>query len=122
MGIRAKELRTYSPDDLLNKLDELKQELSQLRNGQVTGSTPTKLAKIKEIRRSIARVLTVYNQNSKAYLRKDLRGDKYLPIDLRKKQTRAIRRRLTVKQAAALTLKDRKKLAHFPQRVYAVKN
>ena len=54
------------------------------------------------IRKSIARVLTVYNQTQKQKLRDFLKGKKYLPKDLRKKQTRAIRRRLTHEQKAVV--------------------
>lgn len=38
----------------------------QLRVAKVTGGAPAKLAKIKVVRKSIARVLTVYNQTQKA--------------------------------------------------------
>lgn len=46
-------------------------------------------------RKSIARVLTVMNQKQRTNLRELYKGKKYLPLDLRPKQTRAIRRRLT---------------------------
>ena len=46
---------------------------------------------------------------------------RYLPLDMRKKQTRAIRRALTKKEAGMKTLKQQKKDKHFPQRRYAVK-
>lgn len=41
----------------------------QLRVSKVTGGAPSKLAKIKVVRKSIARVLTVYNQTQKAKVR-----------------------------------------------------
>lgn len=47
------------------------------------------------VRKSIARVLTVINQKTRAELRVKTAGDKYKPLDLRVKKTRAIRRRLT---------------------------
>jgi len=46
---------------------------------------------------------------------------KYLPLDLRPKKTRAIRRRLTPEQLALTTLKAKKKAAYFPARRYALK-
>ena len=49
------------------------------------------------------------------------KGKKYQPLDIRKKYTRAIRRRLTPHQAAQETGRQRSKRLHFPQRVYAVK-
>lgn len=47
------------------------------------------------VRKSIARVLTVINQKQRQNLREYYKGKKYLPLDLRYKKTRAIRRRLT---------------------------
>lgn len=46
---------------------------------------------------------------------------KYVPLDLRPKKTRAIRRRLTKHEAALKTEKQTKKDIHFPTRKYAVK-
>jgi large subunit ribosomal protein L35e len=46
---------------------------------------------------------------------------RYTPLDLRSKQTRAIRRRLTKHEAGLVTEKQKKKQIHFPQRKYAVK-
>merc|ERR1712126_698428 len=49
----------------------------------------SKLSKIRVVRKSIARVLTVTNQKQKAELRKFYAGKKAKPLDLRKKLTRA---------------------------------
>merc|ERR1712188_67330 len=117
----AKELRTRSKEELLKQLDELKNELAQLRVAKVAGGTANKLSKLSVVRRSIARVLTVHNQMQKAALRKHFRGRKYKPLDLRPKKTRAIRRRLTKEQEKKITLRQRKKLIHFGQRKYALK-
>ena len=112
----------------------------------MTGGAASKLAKIKVVRKSIARVLTVYNQTQKARLRNFLGKKKFVPTDLRVKRTRAIRRKLSTKQVrtgdmilasssmrlfadptfsslqlAKKTTKQQKKLANFPPRRYAVK-
>ena len=47
------------------------------------------------VRKSIARVLTVTNQKLRQGTRDHYKKKKYLPLDLRPKKTRAIRRRLT---------------------------
>ena len=73
------------------------------------------------VRKSIAQVLTVYNQRQKAKLRLHS-WKKYAPLDLRAKKTRAIRRRLTKEQKSKKTVKQLKKLKHFPQRKYALSN
>lgn len=74
-----------------------------------------------DVRKSIARVLTAINLNQRHQLRIFYKGKKYLPLDLRPKQTRAIRRRLTAYEANKKTIKEQKKLTHFPLRKYAVK-
>ncbi|KAJ1426609.1 ribosomal L29 protein-domain-containing protein [Ochromonadaceae sp. CCMP2298] len=120
--VKAYELRTKTKSALVSQLKDLKGELQTLRIAQVTGGAPAKLAKIGVIRKSIARVLTVTNQITKSKLREKYAGEgKFMPIDLREKKTRAIRRRLTKEQLAKKTVKQAKKEAYFPQRVYAVK-
>lgn len=74
-----------------------------------------------DLRKSIARVLTVINHNQRSQLRLFYAKKKYLPLDLRPKQTRAIRRRLNKHEATRVTEKQKKKSMHFPQRKYAVK-
>jgi large subunit ribosomal protein L35e len=74
-----------------------------------------------DLRKSIARVLTVINANQRAQLRLFYKNKKYLPLDLRPKLTRAMRRRLTKHEASVVSEKQRKKQIHFPQRKYAVK-
>ncbi|OAL70355.1 ribosomal L29 protein [Trichophyton violaceum] len=74
-----------------------------------------------DLRKSIAKVLTVINANQRSQLRLFYKNKKYLPLDLRAKKTRAIRRRLTTHQASLKTEKQKKKDMHFPQRKYAVK-
>lgn len=74
------------------------------------------------MRKAIARVLTVINQTQKANLRSFyIKEGKLMPLDLRVKKTRAIRRRLTKEQLNKKTQKGIKKLAHFPMRKYAIK-
>ncbi|CAK4738503.1 unnamed protein product, partial [Aphanomyces euteiches] len=119
--IKAHELRSKTKSELLAQLDDLQQELAQLRVAKVTGGAASKLAKIKIVRRSIARVLTVYNQTQKARLREKLGQGKHVPVDLRAKKTRAIRRALTKEERSIKTLKQQKKEAYFPKRRFALK-
>mmetsp|Transcript_9723 Transcript_9723/g.12141 ORF Transcript_9723/g.12141 Transcript_9723/m.12141 type:complete len:145 (+) Transcript_9723:277-711(+) len=141
-SLKASELRTKPKNELVKQLTALKSELSELRVAKVCGGAPAKLAKIKVVRKSIARVLTVYNQTQKSKLREMLKNKKYLPKDLRAKKTRAIRRRLTKgeeyqrivaqplsdksgpasrKFQKRMTLRAAKKAANFPPRKYALK-
>merc|ERR1711912_118390 len=97
--IKVHELRQKNKTELMKQLEELKTELAALRVAKVTGGAASKLSKIKVVRKSIARVLTVINQTQKQQLRLFYKGKKYMPTDLRDKKTRAIRRKLTTAQA-----------------------
>merc|ERR1712010_59092 len=119
--IKLHELRQKNKSELIKQLQELKTELAALRVAKVTGGAASKLSKIKVVRKSIARVLTVVNQTQKQQLRLHFKGKKYLPLDLREKKTRAIRRKLSTKQLTAKTEKQAKKDRAFPQRKFALK-
>ncbi len=65
--------------------------------------------------------MTVISQNQRDNLREFYKGKKYVPLDLRPKKTRAIRRRLSKVDAARKTERQIKKLQNLPMRKYAVK-
>jgi large subunit ribosomal protein L35e len=148
--VKAGQLWSKSKDDLNKQLGELKTELGQLRTQKIAGGSASKLTKMyvftkerkekyisswsarnmqlltplfysHDLRKSIARVLTVINANQRSQLRLFYKGKKYLPLDLRPKQTRAIRRRLTKNESEKKLLKTKKRETHFPQRKFAVK-
>uniref|UniRef100_A0A8C6MKW2 Large ribosomal subunit protein uL29 n=1 Tax=Moschus moschiferus TaxID=68415 RepID=A0A8C6MKW2_MOSMO len=75
--IKARDLRGKKKEELLKQLEDLKVELSQLRVAKVTGGAASKLSKIRVVRKSISRVLTVINQTQKENLRKFYKGKKY---------------------------------------------
>jgi large subunit ribosomal protein L35e len=109
-------------DELQKQLVELRQELNTLRVGKVTGSGGAqKLGKIRNVRKSIARVLIVTHQTTKDNLRALYHGKKYKPKDLRKRKTRAIRRLMTPKEKSVQLKKLQRRQWAFPQRTYAVK-
>jgi len=119
--IKCSELRTKKKEELTKQLDELKMELAQLRVAKVTGGAASKLSKIRVVRKSVARVHIVMAQKQKENLRKFYRSKKYMPLDLRPKKTRAIRKRLTPHEAALKTPKELRRLRAFPVRKFAVK-
>ncbi|KAI5207414.1 60S ribosomal protein L35, partial [Aureobasidium subglaciale] len=119
--VKASQLWSKNKDELKTQLEELKAELVQLRTQKIAGGAQSKLTRIHDVRKSIARVLTVININQRSQLRIFYKNKKYLPLDLRAKQTRAIRRRLSKEDASRVTEKQKKKQTHFPQRNYAVK-
>jgi len=119
--VKAYELQSKSKNDLAKQLVELKTELLGLRVQKIASPSASKLTRINTVRKSIARVLTVTNQKARQNLREFYKTKKFLPLDLRAKKTRAIRRRLTPNEKAKKTLKQRKRDIHFPTRKYAVK-
>ncbi|NXM53458.1 RL35 protein, partial [Pomatorhinus ruficollis] len=119
--IKARDLRGKKKEELLKQLDDLKVELSQLRVAKVTGGAASKLSKIRVVRKSIARVLTVINQTQKENLRKFYKGKKYKPLDLRPKKTRAMRRRLNKHEMNLKTKKQQRKERLYPARKFAIK-
>ncbi|KRY72029.1 Tuftelin-interacting protein 11, partial [Trichinella pseudospiralis] len=119
--IKVKDIRGKRKEELVKQLDDLRQELSSLRVAKVTGGGPSKLFKMRRVRKSIARVLTVISQTQKEQLRKFYQKKKFKPLDLRPKKTRALRRALTKHE---LGLKKRKQLRRetaWPKRIFAVK-
>ncbi|KAJ3286320.1 60S ribosomal protein L35 [Borealophlyctis nickersoniae] len=119
--VKTFELRKKTKADLTKQLEDLKQELASLRVQKIAGGAASKLSKIHDVRKSIARVNTVISQTQREQLRIFYKAKKFLPLDLRPKKTRAIRRRLTVSEATRKTVKQQKRATHFPLRKYAVK-
>ena len=130
-------LRNRTVDDLRKNLGEFKNELSSLRVNKVASGVASKLAKIKVVRKTIARHLTVINQkqrqeikdafSSKAGIKKynEENKTKYSlskkPKDLNNRLTRALRKKLTKKQSSKKLVKVLKREAAFPQRKFFVK-
>ncbi|ENN96415.1 50S ribosomal protein L29P [Methanocaldococcus villosus KIN24-T80] len=60
--LRASELREMSIDDLKKKLIELKKELLKERAHKAAAGAPSNPGRMREIRRTIARILTIMNE------------------------------------------------------------
>ncbi|KAJ1658104.1 60S ribosomal protein L35, L29 [Dispira simplex] len=118
--VKVTELRGKSKAELTKTLDNVKAELASLRVQKV-GGAGNKGYKIHEARKNVGRVLTVINQTQREQLRLFYKGKKYVPLDLRVKKTRALRRQLTSHQLSLRTERQKKKEKHFPTRVYAIK-
>ncbi|XP_063707519.1 large ribosomal subunit protein uL29 [Culicoides brevitarsis] len=119
--VKCSELRQKDKKELTKQLEELKTELLNLRVAKVTGGAPSKLSKIRVVRKSIARCYIVMNQKTKENLRKLYKGKKFRPLDLRQKKTRAMRKALSPQDAKRITLKEQRKRSVYPQRKFAVK-
>lgn len=121
--LRMEDVRPKNKKELLKQLEELKGELATLRVAQVTGGAASKLGKIKQTRKNIARVLTVINTKAMDAYRSEVKDEKNnsIPKALRPKKTRALRRALTPKERSKKTLKQIKKDTNFPARKFALR-
>ncbi|KAH8618745.1 putative Ribosomal L29 protein [Trypanosoma vivax] len=121
--VKVRDLREKSKEDLLKQLGEFKKELSQLRVSQQVNVAAGRLARIRVIRKGIARVMTVLNKNERESLRKFYsdKVKKNMPKALRPKLTH--RRRLALKPSEKnrRTRREVRMAQRFPKRVYAVK-
>ena len=118
--VKAHELRTKQADELQKQLGELKSELAQLRVAKVSGGASAKLAKIKQVRKGVARVLTVQSEMRRSASKAEFANKAFKPLDQRKKLTREKRRALTPGQKSKLTKRVQTRLSNFPMRRYAV--
>jgi large subunit ribosomal protein L29 len=62
MVIKAKEIRAFTPEERKEKLDELKRELMHERGVAAMGGSPPSPGKIRQLRTSIARILTIMQE------------------------------------------------------------
>ncbi|XP_047339601.1 60S ribosomal protein L35-like [Impatiens glandulifera] len=74
----------------------------------------------KVVRLSIAQVLNVVSPKQKSALREMYKNNKYLPLNLRPKKTRAIRKRFTKHQVSLKTEREKKEI-YYPLRKFAIK-
>jgi len=63
--MKAKEIRSMNKEDLKAKLEELKKELIKVNAQISTGTTPKSPGQVKQIKKNIARILTITSENDK---------------------------------------------------------
>ena len=141
-GTSINDYRKKNNTELLADLKKLREDLQNIRFTKVSGTAVAKLSKIKTLRRQVARVLTIIRENKKQDVIKKLTTKvtkekkdgkeeevtstiknlkmKHIPLDLRPKLTRAMRRRMTKFERKLVTLKQLKRKLNFPMRKFAV--
>jgi len=62
MVLKSKEIRGFTPEERLEKLRELKEELMHERGVAAMGGSPPSPGKIRQIRMSIAKLLTIMRE------------------------------------------------------------
>ena len=138
----AADYRKKSIEELRADLNKIRGELQNIRFTKSSGTAVAKLSKIKIYRKQIARILTIIRENNKNEVIKKIgtkttsveKGEtkeeistkiknlkmKHIPLDLRPKRTRAIRRRMTKFERKLVTLRQLKRKLNFPMRKFAV--
>ncbi|RLG99378.1 50S ribosomal protein L29 [Candidatus Bathyarchaeota archaeon] len=64
--LRVKEIREMSSEERRKKLDELRAELMRIRTMIKAGGSIENTSRIRELRKAIARILTIENEEKKA--------------------------------------------------------
>jgi|SwirhirootsSR3_FD_contig_41_14812027_length_411_multi_3_in_0_out_0_1 large subunit ribosomal protein L35e len=120
--LKVKDVRSKGKEELLKQLTDVKKELSQLRVAKQTNANASKVGKIKTLRKNVARILTVLNQNERLNTKKALVAAKAaLPKTLKAKLTHRRRLALTQAEKNIKTRRAARVAAKFPKRVFAVK-
>ena len=63
--LRAQEIRKMKPEEVEKKYNELKKELMKVRMQIGQGTVPEKPGRVKVIKRTIARILTIKKEGAK---------------------------------------------------------
>lgn len=63
--LRPKEIRKMTEEELDKKMEELKLDLSKKKAQIIIGGAPENAGKIKEVKKTIARILTIKNEKKK---------------------------------------------------------
>ncbi len=84
--LRLKEINDMSPDDRAKKLAELRAELSRLKTMVRAGGAVENPARIKELRKAIAKVLTVESEVKLGIRQKETKPEKPAKKTKKKKE------------------------------------
>jgi len=63
--LKKKQLKQMAQTDMINRLNELRLELAKERGQIAIGGTPSNPGRVKEIRKTIAKLLTELNKKTK---------------------------------------------------------
>ena len=74
--LRIKDARAMSSEDRMKRLDELRTELSRLRTMTKAGGGVENTSRIRELRKAIARLLTVEHEVKRAETKEKTEGKK----------------------------------------------
>ncbi len=84
--MKAKEIRLMNKEDLKSKLEELRKELIKFNAQISTGTIPKSPGHVKQVKKNIAKILTIMNENLKSEMPKsDESSIKKKPMEENKK-------------------------------------
>merc|ERR1712195_94883 len=118
--VKAHELRNKSEVECTEELTKHRKQLAALRVSKVAAAPQVKLAKVRSVRKNIAKILTVLNEKRRAEAKDAFAKKRYTPYDLRLKKTRAFRRKMTKSELSKTTKRQQKKADNSKVRKYAV--
>jgi large subunit ribosomal protein L29 len=72
--LRVRDIRAMSSEDRRKKLTELRTELMRLRTMIKAGGSVENPARIRELRKAIARILTIENEQSRTAAEEKVKG------------------------------------------------
>ena len=84
--LRPKEVRNLSQDERKKQLQQLKTELAREKSAVASGTRPENPGRIKEIRRTIARILTIEKEPKKAPAKKPVEAETKPKKETKKKK------------------------------------
>merc|ERR1712151_106205 len=118
--VKAHELRSKDEQACVEELQKHRKEWASLRVSKVAAAPQVKLAKVRAVRKNIAKVLTVISEKRRAEARDAFAKKRYTPYDLRQKKTRAFRRKMTKFERTRTTKRQQEKADNSKLRKYAV--
>ena len=92
----------------------------KLRVAKISSSPQVKLTQIRQVRKNIAKVLTVLSEKRIDAARTEFKKKRYTPVDLRVKKNRDFRRKLSTFESKRMTLRAQKRADNLKMRKYAL--
>ncbi len=74
--LRREEIRDMTPEEAREKAFELRNELLRERSKVASGGAPENPGRIREIKRTIARILTIENLKNREVKNQEMKGGK----------------------------------------------
>lgn len=60
--MKSKDIKSLTPEDITKKLVEVKKELMKLNSQIASGTTPSSPGQVKQLKKTVARLITQLNQ------------------------------------------------------------